>query len=102
MEVEELQRALTGLNNLPNSKIEKLIVEFFRTNLGGTSALEARIDEAADRMSASVVSNLKRNVQESRLNDLEEATQKILMALKHTEQLCDASVRTGNPIRMLW
>lgn len=102
LQVEELQKALNDLGNLPKGLIEKLILEFFRTDQNITIDLEARLNEAADAMPPSLVENLKQNVRESRLSELESSARRISETLKYTADLCDVSIQTRNPIRMLW
>jgi hypothetical protein len=102
MEIEEIQRALQGFENLPQDKIEKLIMEFYRDELGNRLDLERRLDEVAAKMPFAQVVPLKRNVQQSKRPDLESTVEKIVEALKDAAKLCRASIGTGNPIRLLW
>jgi hypothetical protein len=102
MEIEEIQRALLGFSNLPQDKMERLIVEFYRDDLGSRLDLERRLDEVAAKMPFAQVVPLKRNVQQSKWPDLESTVEKILEALTDAAKLCRASTGTGNPIRLLW
>lgn len=102
MEIEELQRAFDGEGNLPQQKIEGLISEFFRRDLGFRIDLERRLDEAAAKMPFAGVNALKQNVQQSEQPSIESTIQKIAEALADAAHLCRASIETGNPIRLLW
>jgi hypothetical protein len=102
MEIEEIQRALLGSENLPPDKMAKLIVESYRADLGGRLDLERRLDEVAAKAPFARVNPLKRNVQQSKLPDLESTVEKIVKALTDAARLCSASIGTGNPIRLLW
>jgi hypothetical protein len=102
MEIEEIQRGLQGFGNLLQGKIEKLIVEFYRDDLGNRLDLEKRLDEVAGKMSFARVIPLKQNVQRSKRPDLESTVEKIVKALTDAAKLCQASIGTGNPIRLLW
>jgi hypothetical protein len=102
MEIEEIQRALLGSENLSPDKIARLIVEFYRDDLGVTLDLERRLDEVVAKVSFAQVIPLKRNVQQSKRPDLESTVEKIVEALTDAARLCRASIETGNPIRLLW
>ena len=102
MEIEEIQRAFQGFGNLPQDKIERLLLEFYRDDLGSRLDLERRLDEAAAKMPFARVVPLKRNVQQSKRPDLESTVENIIEALTDAAKLCHASIRTGNPIRLLW
>jgi hypothetical protein len=102
MEIEEIQRSIQGFENLPQDKIEKMIVEFYRDDLGNRLDLERRLDEVGAKISFARVVALKRNVQKSRRPDLESTVEKIVEALTDAARLCRASIGTGNPIRLLW
>jgi hypothetical protein len=102
MEIEEIQRALQGFDNLSQDKIEKLIVEFYRNELGSRLDIERRLDEVAAKMPFAQIVPLKRNVQQSKRPDLESTVEKIVEALTDAAKLCRASIGTGNPIRLLW
>lgn len=102
MEIEELQRALDGKGNLPQQKIEDLISEFFRHDLGVRIDLERRLHEVAAQMPFASVNALKQNVQQSEQPSIESTIQKIAEALADADRLCRASIETGNAIRLLW
>jgi hypothetical protein len=102
MEIEEIQRALLGFENLPQDKTGKLLVEFYRAEFGSRLDLERRLDEVAGKMPLARVVPLKRNVQQLKRPDLESTVEKIVEALTNAAKLCHASIGTGNPIRLLW
>lgn len=102
LEIDEIQRAIHGLGNLAVKRMEKLLLEFHREELGMSVELEKRLDKAAKEMPFSPVVGIKRNVQQSRRPDIESTSEKIIKALTDAAILCQASIRTGNPIRLLW
>lgn len=102
IEIDEIQRALQGFGNLPQDKIGKLIVGFYRDDLDSRLDLESWLDEVAAKLPFAQVVPLKRNVQQSKRPELESSVEKIMEALTDGARLCRASIETGNPIRLLW
>lgn len=102
MEIEEIQRALQGFGKLPPDKIERLRAECYRDELGRRLDLERRLDEVAAKLPFARIVPLKRNVQQSKRPDLEASLEKITGAWTAAAKLCQASIETGNPIRLLW
>lgn len=102
MEIEKVQQALQGFGNLPQDKIERLILEFYRDDLGSRLDLERRLDEVAEKMFSGPVIQMRRNIQELKRPDMETTVEKIIEALTHAAKLCRASLETRNPIRLLW
>jgi hypothetical protein len=79
-----------------------LIQEFYRDVLGSRLQLEANLDEIAAKMPMARVVPLKRNAQQSKRPDVESTVEKITKALTDAVMACEASIETGNPIRLLW
>lgn len=102
MEIKEIQRALQGCGNLPKDKLERLILEFFRIELGSRINLEERLNKVAAEMPFASIESLKRNVQQSKRPDIESTVEQITEALRDAAKLCCASIATGNPIRLMW
>lgn len=101
-EIEEVQRELQGLGNLVPDKKEKLIWEFYRDELGSRLNLESRLYEVAEKTLAGPVIQMKRNLRQLKRPDIESTLEKIIDALTDATNLCRASIKTGNPIRLLW
>ena len=102
MEIEEIQRALQGFGNLPRDKIEELLLAFYRDEFGSRLDLERRLDEVAAKMPFAPIVLLKRNVEQSQRPNLESTVEKVMEALADAAKLCHASIKTRNPIRLLW
>jgi hypothetical protein len=102
LEIDEIRQSLQGFGNLPQDKVEKLLVEFFRAELGSRASLESRLDEAATKIPFAQVVPLRQNVQQAKRPDLESTVEKIIEALADAAKLCRASLETGNPVRLLW
>jgi len=102
MEIEDIQRALQGFGNLPQDKIERLLLEFYGDDLGSRHDLERRLNEITARMPFARVVPLKRNLQQSKPPDLESSVEKIKEALSDAAKLCHTSIEVRNPIRLLW
>lgn len=102
MEIDEFERALNGFGNLPHEKLNKVIVEFFRDELGREHELKARLDEIAANMPFAPINTLRANIEQSGLPDLESTINKIKEALTDATRLCRAGIETCNPIRLLW
>lgn len=102
MEIEEVQRALQGRGNLPQDNIAKLILDFYRDDLGSRVDLERRLDEVVEKTFSSPVMQIRRNVQQLKKPDIESTVEKIAGALTDAGKLCRASLETRNPIRLLW
>lgn len=60
MEIEESQRALKGFGNLPEDKIERLLLQFYRDDLGSRLDLERRLDEVAEKMLSGPIIQMRR------------------------------------------
>src|SRR5688500_14898627 len=60
LEIDEIQRALDGAGNLPQQKVERLILEFLRRNLGVRNDLERRLDEVTAQMPFARLNALKK------------------------------------------
>ena len=102
LEIDEIGRGLSGFGNLPQGKMERLILEFFRDDLGSRLALVRQLDEVGAKMPFAPTVPLKRNVQQSKRPDIESTVEKISEALGDAAKLCRASMEIGNPIRLLW
>lgn len=93
MEIDEIQRALQSFGNLPQDKIERLLLESYRDDLGSRHDLERRVDEIAAKMPFAPLVPLKRNVQQSKPPDIESTVEKIMEALTDAAKLCHATRR---------
>jgi hypothetical protein len=102
IEIDEVRLGLRGVNNLPTERVERLVVEFYRVELGSRIDLENRLDQIQEEMPMARIAGLRRNVQQSRWPDMESAIEKIETALRDAANLCDTSIECGNPIRLLW
>lgn len=102
MEIDEIRRALDGAGNLPPQKIERLILEFLRRDLGARSDLARRLDEVSAQIPFAGLNALKENVAQSEQPTVESTIKKIDEALADVARLCRASIETRNPIRLLW
>jgi len=102
MEIDELERALNGFGNLPYQKMNKLILEFFRSELGREHDLKERLDQIAAEMPFAPINSIKENLERDGFPDLGSTMEKIRGALTDAAQFCRAGIETGNPVRLLW
>ena len=102
MEIDEIQGALQGFGNLAQDKTDRLLVEFHLNEVGSRRVLESRLDEISETMPFAPVVSLKRNLQQWKEPELESSAEKIMEALADATKLCNASIETRNPIRLLW
>jgi hypothetical protein len=93
LEIEELQRAIQRLGDLPKNKVDKLIVEYYQDELSLRLDLKERLNR---------IVLLKQNLLQSPRPDLDSTIETIQEALADAAELCQASIRTGNAIRLLW
>ena len=102
MEIEDIQSGLQGLGSLPRDKIQKLVLDLYRDDLGGRQNLETRLGEVMAKAPSGAVAGIRENVQQSKLPNLESTVEVICQALADAAKLCRASAQTNNPIRLLW
>lgn len=102
VEIEEVQRAMQGSGKLSQQKVEQLVSEFLREDLGSRLHLEGRLNEIEAKMPSAAIGALKRNVQKTQGPDLESTLRNVLKALTDASKLCRAGIETGNPIRLMW
>ncbi len=102
LEIDEITRSLSGIGSLPREKIERLILETYRQEIGTYRDLQARLDDAAAKFPFAPLAALKQNVDQYPHPGLESSVDKINTALTDATRLCHASIEIGNPIRMLW
>lgn len=102
LEIEDIQQGFQGVRSLPLTKIERLILELYREDLGSRLDLERRLDEVEAITASGLIASMKRNVHQSQHPDIESTVEKMMAALSNAAKLCDWSIKTGNPIRLLW
>lgn len=96
-EIEEIRTAFEGAGNLPTNKLEDLVSEYYREDLGARLSLEARLKQVEAEMPFARIVPLKRNVQQTKIPDVESTIETIMEALTSATKLCHASRETGNP-----
>ena len=96
-EIEELQRALESTD-----KRDDLVSKYYRDDFRARLDLEDRLDHVEAEMPFAPIVPLKRNVQQTKRPDIESTIEAINEALNDAAKLCQASIETGNPIRLLW
>ncbi|HZI86728.1 MAG TPA: hypothetical protein VFD48_07835 [Pyrinomonadaceae bacterium] len=102
IEIEEVQRAFQGFGNLPQEKIERLALGFYRDDLGSRLDLERRLDDVAEMTHSGPVNQMRSNVQQMKRPDIDSTVDTIIEALTDSAKLCRASIEIGSPIRLLW
>jgi hypothetical protein len=101
-EIEEIQRAFEGAGNLPADKLDDLVSAYYRDEFGARLSLEARLKQAEAEMPFASIAFLKRNLQQTKIPDMESTIETIMEALQGATKLCHASMETGSAIRLLW
>lgn len=101
-EIEELQRSFRGLGQLQPERVESVVEQFYRQELASRIDLERRLDRIGEQQPMAPVVGLKRNVQQSTWPDTASTLERIEAALTNSAKLCNTSIESGNPIRLLW
>jgi hypothetical protein len=92
LEIEEIKNAMDGFGNIPREKIENLIIQFFLD--------EPRIGGDWERLEHEA--SLKQALLEQKKPTIDVLQVKLRNTLADATKLCQASIETGNPVKMLW
>ena len=94
MELEELEKALLGHENLPYPKVQQLITLMYESKVNSHNALRKRLK------SPGLISLLK-NLDKEPL-PLDDYLNELLKVLEWAKQLCKEGIDSGNPIEFFW
>jgi hypothetical protein len=100
-EIETIVRSLEGHGTLPYRAVQSFMVEFHRLEIGSAVALRQSIDDVAAKIPFARTVPFHDAAQQG-IPDMEATGRKIFETLNAAASLCHASIKTGNPIRLLW
>jgi hypothetical protein len=92
LEIEEIQNATAGLGNLPRERIEKLVTELFFDELSYSSDSGEQFEPLVSQ---------KHALMEQNRATMDTVMKWLRNTLADATQLCNASIETGNPIKLL-
>jgi hypothetical protein len=101
METEVIRVALVGLGGLPYKKVEQLVREWYRNEMALNYNTRERIRSAQESSMAPGLPGLLSDLP-SREPTVESAVHNLLGALEVADTLCDASIKTRQPVELLW
>ena len=101
LETGLIRKALAGVGGLPYQKVEKLVQEWNRNECTTYEATRERLHAAQSKAPTAGLLKLANDLQ-PREPTATVAVGNLFKALDDADNLCDASIETGQPVELLW